>query len=698
MISLSSRTTLYQDAASCYALQKALAAFCNDLKGIFGAGPLIETKPDKSQIRIIQRDGFSSECFSIETEKKENLLIISGSDEMGLIFGIYHTAEHLLGVDPFMFWNGMAYPKKAILEIPDIKYHSPDTPLEYRGWFINDEDCLTGWDDSISISDRLWEQIFETMLRNGYNTVIPGTGTTPDDSQLDIASSMGLWVAQHHAEPLGAPMFHDKYPKTNARLPEEKDKFEALYRGSILRARQRKTLWTLGFRGQGDRPFFEDDPRYDTPEKRGRLIGEMIRFQKSLVSEMTRGPQVFLHYLYSESGELYRSRHLELPEEVIPVYSDNGFGGMRVRREFCGKEPGIPALPEGAAPPAGTGVYYHVSFHDLEISNKLVPLVHPEVIKDSLKPFTENAGFRFFIVNVSNIRPHLFSIGMLRKLWDRPSEETLSDSIDHFMEFWAQQYFPGVEKEGENLMMSYFDAPFQFDDRYSDSRAGEQVYHHGLRRIIRSLIRNEDPRPWFRYIPEDFPTPEACLKRLLEKSKASIQHWRKGSEEAVKIHKNLTGEYKQFFIENLYMHIHYMLYSCEGFICGLTGALDYYAKDFEKAFIHFHQSRNFTVQALEILREGEKGQWRNFYRGDWLTGTKETIRNLETMLSVTRITGEDLRVDSPWMTKALGLEHSAISFLPQANISDVVLANKLFERDNLDSRGIDLSVLSERDL
>ena len=30
-------------------------------------------------------------------------------------------------------------------------------------------------------------------------------------------------------------------------------------------------VWTLGFRGQGDCPFWEQDARYDTPEARGAL-------------------------------------------------------------------------------------------------------------------------------------------------------------------------------------------------------------------------------------------------------------------------------------------------------------------------------------------------------------------------------------------------------------------------------------------
>lgn len=698
MIRLSARTTLYTDTDSSIAIDKAFYGLGKDLEGIFDS-PLEQKEAQEScQIRIIQREGLPAEAFRIVSEEKTDCLEITGSDELGLIYGIYYTAEHLLGVDPFMFWGGLPYERKEVIEIQDIHYQSPEVPLHFRGWFINDEDCLTGWDDSLTITRNLWEQIFETLLRNGYNTVIPGTGTSPGDPQLDIASSMGLWVAQHHAEPLGAPMFHDIYPEITARLPEEKGKFEKLYREAIKQSRHRKTLWTLGFRGQGDRPFFEDDPRYDSPDKRGRLIGEMIQFQKQLVTEMTDGPQVFLHYIYSESGELYRSGDLELPEEVIPVYSDNGFGGMRVRRELCGRELNIPALPKGEAPKAGLGVYYHVSFHDLEISNKLVPLVHPEVMKENLKTFAESSKFRFFILNVSNIRPHLFSIGLMRKLWERSSEMSWSESIDCFINEWTKRYFPGAEDQGSEILKAYFDAPFQYHSQFPDARAGEQVYHHGLRRIIQSLIRGEDLRGWFRYIPEDFASPEDCLRWLLEQSVESIEGWRTLSEKSDTLQKVLPEESGRFFGENLGMHIRYSHLCCEGFIQGLRGALSYLEKNSLQAFRRFYKSRDFMLRALGMLHKGEEGKWKNFYRGDWLTGTRETIRYLETMLSVTRITGENLWVNSSWMIEALGLEQTAISFLPQTNVSNILLAGKLSEREDLQSKSMDLSILRDPNL
>lgn len=697
MIIISKKTSLKIDKKCSLAVDKACQALKRDLEGILEASIKLSDKEDSYQIRINQKES-GEECFEILSDSEANTIEITGAGESGVLSGIYYFIEHSLGVDPFRFWTGFPYHFRKIIELDDIQYKSGFHSPRFRGWFINDEDCLIGWDDSLSITDELWEQIFETMLRAGYNTVIAGTGSSPTDSQLDIASSMGLWIAQHHAEPLGAPMFSDVYPGVTARIPEEKEKFGELYRDSVRISRHRKMIWTLGFRGQGDRAFFEDDPRYDTPRKRGQLIREMIQYQKKIVEEMTSEPQVFIHYLYNESGELYRSGDLTLPDDIIHVYCDNGFGGMRVRREMCGRELDIPAFPLDSDRMKQQGVYYHVSFHDLEISNKLVPLVSPEIITRNLSPFSEAEDFQFFICNVSNIRPHLFQIGLLRKLWDREEGVSLQEGISDYIMRWTEHYFPGHENEVLDILKGYYKAPFSYNSRYDDAKAGEQVYHHGVRRMIRSLIRGEEIRSWFRYLPEDFDNDEDCCRALLKKAEESLGNWRKLCMDADSLENVLSAEKKQFFKENLGMHIRYMRHSCEGFIFALKGVLAFLEKRYRESFTFFYRNRKEILLAVGQLKEGEHGKWKNFYRGDWLTGTKETVRYLETMINYVRIRGEDLWCNSPWIIEALGLDETAISSLPQATASNLNLAEILCLREDNKINEIDLSLLKKGNL
>lgn len=41
--------------------------------------------------------------------------------------------------------------------------------------------------------------------------------------------------------------------------------------------REDRVIWNIGFRGQGDYPFWQEDPDYATPESRGRLLSSLLR-------------------------------------------------------------------------------------------------------------------------------------------------------------------------------------------------------------------------------------------------------------------------------------------------------------------------------------------------------------------------------------------------------------------------------------
>ena len=68
---------------------------------------------------------------------------------------------------------------------------------------------------------------------------------------------------QHHAEPLGAEMFLRAYPDKTPSFKEYPDLFRGLWEEGIKRQMNHKIIWNLGFRGQGDTPFWENDPQYD---------------------------------------------------------------------------------------------------------------------------------------------------------------------------------------------------------------------------------------------------------------------------------------------------------------------------------------------------------------------------------------------------------------------------------------------------
>ena len=126
-----------------------------------------------------------------------------------------------------------------------------------------------------------------------------------DNEILLTAADMGLIISHHHAEPLGAKMFVQAYPELEPKFSLYPEKFRALWQDAITAQKATPTIWNIGFRGQGDKPFWEDEPQYDTPEKRGALISSLIREQYDLVKQNDPNA-ICCTNLYGETMELYQ--------------------------------------------------------------------------------------------------------------------------------------------------------------------------------------------------------------------------------------------------------------------------------------------------------------------------------------------------------------------------------------------------------
>ena len=108
----------------------------------------------------------------------------------GTIFAIYTFSQEWLGTDPMYYWNDHEPAKKAAIAIPaGLSKNYPSPLFKYRGFFINDEDQLTGWapgetTDHSGIARPVMDKIFETILRLKNNMVVPGTWTFSSDPQM----------------------------------------------------------------------------------------------------------------------------------------------------------------------------------------------------------------------------------------------------------------------------------------------------------------------------------------------------------------------------------------------------------------------------------------------------------------------------------------------------------------------------------
>ncbi|WP_163229431.1 glycosyl hydrolase 115 family protein [Bifidobacterium aerophilum] len=501
----------------------AIEDLTHDLGVAFAGGDSM----DGATIKVRYDRTLATEQYHVTVDPAANVVTVAGADDLGCIYGLYAISREWLGFEDFWFWNDQRPAPRASLALPDTaRLGSHPAAVRYRGWFVNDEVLIVSWNIR-NDNELTWRMVFSTLLRCGGNLVIPGSGQNMAP-HWDLAHRMGLYVNQHHSTPLGSRLFSEAYPGLRPRWPEDRDKYEALWReaigqrcGAAAGRDDPKVVWTLGFRGSCDGPFWTDDPRYVTDEDRGRVLSEAMRDEYDLVRAADPDAPVAA-YLYSESLELYRKGLLHLPDDVIKIWSDNGYGRMMVRRNG-NWDPREPAMPD-ADDPGENGIYYHASFFDLQAANHITQM--PESADDiarELETVIARGGDSLWAVNCSNIKPHVFTLDLIARLWcdgslgepADPHAQVDAFLLDYCRRYYGEPFAPAVAR----LFRAYWDAAADFgpqDDPQWDQKCGEQFYTYIPRMMITHYLSGsrdeENDLKWL--VRGDFAAQIAWVKQL----------------------------------------------------------------------------------------------------------------------------------------------------------------------------------------
>ncbi|OXM83351.1 hypothetical protein CF651_26645 [Paenibacillus rigui] len=662
------------------AIGHGLRMLIRDLHTVLGEMPEMGSHPTGwAQIVIryvLPEDGCPDEPEAFGFRFKESAsgpcMEIIGRDELALVYGMLYFTERYLGVQPFWFWADQCLPQQKRIEIACESYDSLPSKVRFRGWFVNDEVCLIGWKEPYPPTREVWLHVFEALLRCRGNMVIPGTDLPKTGVHFEVAEEMGLWITHHHAEPLGAEMFLRAYPGKNASYKEAPELFERLWTKAIEKQKDKKILWVLSFRGQGDKPFWENDPSFDTPEKRGAMISRVIRKQYDMIGAAVKEP-VYCAALYGEIAELYKEGYVELPDDVIKVWADNGYGRM-VSRRHGNLNLRIPSLP--AEEDTGKhGIYYHVTFHDLQASNHLTMFPGSAAfIRQEVEGAFAAGADQYLLLNCGNIRPHVYMLDLLRVLWN----EGKVDAEAHLEQFVSSYYTSGL-KELAGLYRSYTEAAVAYGPN-PDDLAGDEYYHHPARRIIGHWLQGQGAVADERLL---WATGECSfleqVRSFEQRCSEGLAQWTAWLDRCDKVIAGLAEEDKQRAADHLRFHGALHRSGCEGFLWLCRAYAAYAEGRYPQAFVCASLSMRGYEEGLHVLRAAEHGKWNRFYSADWLTNIESTVRNVDTVRRFLRMHG-----DSPefflWYKEFLMPETEKHIYLENTHrnpLSDDELAERL---------------------
>lgn len=349
-------------------------------------GPEIVLDLENVQLPLAIRPR-TAESYAIYRRRRQ--LILAGADTRGIIYAIYRFCRDVLDVDPLWYFNDFLPEKRSSITLPPqfcVLEHSP--AFRYRGWFINDEDILSGFFHNETfdgvMSPEGFNRIMEALLRTGGNMIVPGSFAMPDEDVRRLAAARGLILNDHHVTPLGLNMY--RWPENEPfSYSRGKDKLRAYWKTCIDTIKDYEQVWTVSFRGKNDHPYWQEDEFAPaTDEERAAEIGEAINTQIRMIREVC--PDAVISFnMYNEQAKFYRRGLIELPADVIRVWPGVG----------CFDE------TEPVHTSAGDGVYYHLTG---AARNRYTEHKSPWQIFEEIGRYYRVGANSFCLFNVSNLR------------------------------------------------------------------------------------------------------------------------------------------------------------------------------------------------------------------------------------------------------------------------------------------------------
>jgi hypothetical protein len=541
-------------------------------------------------------------------------IVATGADTRGTIYAAYALSEELLGVDPWYYWVDKDPAYRGRIEVParlERRFGKPT--FQYRGWFINDEDLLGGYaPDPLRenvFSLEMWERICETLLRLRCNLLVPGTFTFPDERCYELASRRGLVLNTHHILVVGLNTY--RWPKdvpfSYSKHPEIMERY---WQTCIDAFHGREVVWTVGYRGKHDRPFWVDEPELKTPEARGAVMTRAIARQVELIRKADPQAAIIAN-LWMEGVELIQAGHLKLPAGVIQVWPDDGSGVIR----------------DNGAVRAGQGIYYHTAMLNSR-ANQLSEMVNPGRIAGEMGRFARAGATRFFLVNVSDVRPVPLSTDFaMRFAWDATPWLGRSDrqNMDAFLLDWSRRQFGAeVAPDVAALYAQYFDIPYQRDD----VRHGENDLFKRLRDLDRAAPITAGKRVGKRLA--------ARVQETLELTGQNRPQVADLVARAEWLTPHVPPERQSFYQAHVIVPARIHLHGLEMLEHYAQSLAAYARGDKPQAAVRLEESLQACDALSAAMRRAETGKWARWFIGERFVGLDFTRDRLRATLAALR--------------------------------------------------------------
>ena len=471
------------------------------------------------------------ESYQIITFKNNVWLV--GSNFRGTAFAAYTLSERL-GIDPLYIWTGYTPEKHPVLVLKNTNYFVDTPDFKYRGFFHDDQDILPRpldengipmWSGGI-IPMEWYKRYFETALRLRLNMVAPYVRVQRPFEVQKLASDWGLYYTSHHYDVLlSNPWGYERFGLAEKRNAgkiwdwfKNREGMINFWRGGVTENGELDCIWPVGMRGTSDSAYEFDETV--TREEKNRVFSDILNTQVNLAKEnLPEGKEAVFHFtLYHEMLDNFLKGNLDIPQDVIIIWSDDGDGIM-------------PGLPDNCDR-WKHGVYYHLAFKGWS-TKQITHIVSPKRIEEQFRRIVSSGATEYMLVNVSELRDYVMEARMIAELcWDSNTAFSKPGAADRYINWWCREYFA---KETVNDAVIAYHKYYQLLDEFDKLRFGKLKLYKLLNRLDKKFSKE----PFDYFYPED---------RFLEKRNALMEL---AFERIECAKKKMTTEQERFFSENV---------------------------------------------------------------------------------------------------------------------------------------------------
>ena len=607
------------------------------LSGQMNGFAIVEKSTALRAVRIQTQANGEIEAYTVRIDD-ENVLI-TGSDTLGTVFGIYAFATKCLGILPVYRLVDLFPETREEMEIGEQSFSSEKRAIRFRGWFLNDEDLLTDFRggagerhinyhyyQSVMRPDVL-DVILETALRMEINLVIPSSfvdvDNPPEEKLAEAVVRRGMYITQHHVEPMGVSYFAvENYLKKRGIEGEDvsfvgnRARMEEIWRYYAEKWAQYgdRVIWQLGLRGKADRAVWQDDPSVpNSAASRGAIISDAIATQHRIVCE-TLGHSDFYATatLWMEGAELYGKGYLQFPENTVVVFSDIGHSQMFGDDFFTTRRNERDRY----------GIYYHIAY--MTEGPHLAEGCDLGKMAFSYQKAWEQDSLFYSILNVSNVRPLHFSAWYNSELLKNPNAFDTDKTLDKLL----VALFGTASKEIKPLAEEYYAAIADLGEAELKVRCNKyNFYYHDYGKLPFPLFSATDGA--LRY------TGRACLDgvhytaddgRFAETVQNSLPKWEALYKRMQETEPALPAACRLYFCQYLKFQTFYMMQLTRWRLAVRTMMQTEDPTERDAAFEEASASLRSILEERKIL---ELGEWKGWHDGDVKIGIPNLLKQTE---------------------------------------------------------------------